>query len=262
MMASLHVYDFRQAVDVPEEAGWQRPFTPTLTRAVTQLRLHICAECAEQTAYGRQLAQLLSAALVPEPEGAYDLAIIGDSCHSLRERLFGSKAARRASALSGVSALLLRQPRWPLRHILVILRGQPDDETAVTWALRLAEAAGADLTLLPVIPSQPGYYTRSSQVQPPLEVLLMADSLTGRCLRRQLGRLGETAVTGHIASHAGPPAEQIEREILLIDPDLIVVAAEETNRFIRMWLGEIVWPLLRTANRPVLVARPEAAFSP
>jgi nucleotide-binding universal stress UspA family protein len=255
MMASLHVYDFRQSVDVPEEAGWQRPFTPTLTRAVTQLRLHICAECAEQTAYGRQLAQLLSAALVPEPEGAYDLAIIGDSCQSLRERLFGSKAARRASASLAVSALLLRQPRWPLRHILVILRGQPDDETAVTWALRLAEAAGSSLSLLPVIPSQPGYYSQGNQVQPSLDLLLLSDSLTGRCLRRQLGRLRETAVSNQIVTHTGPPAEQIERELHASDPDLIIVAGESGSGFLRLWLGELVWPLLRNADRPVLVAR-------
>lgn len=259
-MASLRAYEFHQAVALPEEAGWQRPFTPMAARAHSnaQLRLQLAPDGEDPTGYGRKLAELLQAVSIGAADSDRDLLILGESALSWRDRLFGSAAVRQAGGFLDCSVLLAREPRWPLRRLLVILRGQPEDETAVTWALRLAKAAGASLSLLPVIPDQPGYYSQGDQVQPPLALLLMANSLTGRCLRRQLGRVRETAVTAEIVSHNGPPAEQIAREIRTNDPDLILIGAESCGRFLRLWLGEIVTPLLRRADRPVLIARSES----
>lgn len=263
MMASLHVYDFRQAVDVPEEAGWQPPFTPMAARAHSnaQLRLQLAPDGDDPTGYGHKLAELLQAVSVDGADSERDLLILGESDLSWRDRLFGSAAVRQAGGFLGNSVLLARQPRWPLRHLLVILRGQPEDETAVTWAIRLAKAAGATIALLPIIPAQPGYYNRSSQVQAPLDVLLSADSLTGRCLQRQLLRLAQEGVSGYVQTQAGPPAQQIEQAMQIDQPDLILIAEEIGDRFLRVWLGELVRPLLRATDRPVLVAHPEPGVS-
>jgi nucleotide-binding universal stress UspA family protein len=263
MMANLRVYKFRQAVALPEEAGWQRPFTSMARRAQAkaQLRLPLAPDGEDPTGYGRKLAELLRAISVDAADSERDLLLLSESDLSWRDRWFGSAAVRQAGGLLSSSVLLARQPRWPLRHLLVILRGQPEDETAVTWALRLAKAAGAGITLLPIIPAQPGYYNHSSQVQAPLNVLLTTNSLTGRCLQRQLLRLAQEGVSGTVQTQPGPPVQQIEQAVQIDQPDLILIAEESGDRFLRLWLGELVRPLLRAADRPVLVAHPEPGIS-
>jgi nucleotide-binding universal stress UspA family protein len=238
-----------------------------------QLRLLVaaCGDEDEKTlAYGRELSARLNATTTEQAEADFaallatggadcDLVLLGEPRRSWLSRwLFGDPAWAAAEKLS-CSVLAARRPRWPVREILTILRGEPNDEAAVNWALRLAAVCEAHLTLLPIVPSQPGFYNQGRGVQAPLRVLLTADSPVGHNLRRQLLRLNQSELPGRMESYEGPPEEQIEKALQAHNPDLIVVAAEPHGRFMRFWLGEIVRPLLRRTDRPVLTAK--AAYS-
>jgi hypothetical protein len=251
-----------------------QPPAGNASRGTKDLRLRIipCAQENSQAvlSYGRELARLLGAAAVsqsvsdferlePEVVAGCDLIILGEPHQSLTQRLWPGPAAGRAAEHWPGSLLLARHPRWPLRQILTILRGEPGDDAALEWTLRLAEAAGAGVTLLAVIPSLPGFYNEGSQVQAQLGVLLLANSMTGCCLRRQLRRLHQAGVAAQLGTQPGAPDRQIETEIRCSAPDLVVIAAESAGQFWRLWLGELVRPLLRRIDRPLLVARPPAS---
>jgi nucleotide-binding universal stress UspA family protein len=238
------------------------------------LRLRIIP-CAEETSqavltYGRELARLLGTeaesrtvsdfdSLGPDAITGCDLVILGEPRQSLRQRLWPGLAAGRAVERWTGSLLLARQPRWPLRHILTIVRGEAADDPALTWTLRLATAARAGVTLLAVIPPLPGLYNTGSQVQAPLDVLLTVNSMTGSCLRRHLRLLDHAGLEAQLESQPGAPAEQIESQVRHSAPDLLVIAAESYSQFWRLWLGELVRPLVRWIDRPLLVARSASA---
>lgn len=253
--------------------GVSRPAAGHDSRVTNDLRLRIIP-CAEETnqvvlSYGLELARLLRAeveartvsdfaGLGPDAVAGCDLLILGEPRQSLAQRLWPALAVGRAVERWPGSLLLARRPRWPLRQILTILRGESGDDAAVAWTLRLAAAAGAGVTLLAVIPPLPGLYSEGSQVQAQLDVLLLANSTTGCCLRRQVRRLQQAGVMAQLGSRPGAPGRQIETEVRRSAPDLVVIAAESTGQFWRLWLGELVRPLLRWLDRPLLVARPPA----
>jgi hypothetical protein len=243
------------------------------SRGTKELRLRIIP-CAEETSqavltYGRELARLLGAEgeyrtvsdfdrLGSDAVAGCDLVILGEPRQSLRQRIWPGLAAGRAVERWTGSLLLARQPRWPLRRILTILRGETGDDAAIEWTLRLAAAAGAGVRLLAVIPPLPGLYNIGGEVQAPLDLLLLVNSTTGCCLRRQVRRLCQAGVAAELGAQPGAPDEQIETEVRRSAPDLVVIAAESTGHLWRLWMGELVRPLLRRLDRPLLVARPAA----
>jgi len=57
------------------------------------------------------------------------------------------------------------------------------------------------------------------------------------------------------ARRQGDPVAQIRNEVRAHVYDMSVIAAEPTSGWERWLMGEVVSPLLRWADRPVLVAR-------
>lgn len=69
---------------------------------------------------------------------------------------------------------------------------------------------------------------------------------------RWLDRLN---VEGSVSRRQGEPFAQVRNEVRSGAYDLIVIAAEPHGGWGRWFLGEVVAPLLRWADRPVLIAR-------
>jgi nucleotide-binding universal stress UspA family protein len=266
--APAEVRSLRQSVLVSSEVAG-----PPV--GIGELRLAIVACDAQQSravlSYGRQIARLLGVepalqkaadfeAVSRDYLAGCDLAILGEPRQSLWQRFWPGLAASRAAVQWSCSLLLARRPRWPLHRILTLVRGDDGDEAALDWTSRLAAASGAGVTLLPIIPSLPGLYNQGNQVQAPPHLLLLAHSMTGRCLRRQLRRLHQAGIDVRLASQPGVPADQIEAELCCSAPDLVVIAAETCGQLLRLWLGELVGPLLRTIDRPLLIARQGAGI--
>jgi nucleotide-binding universal stress UspA family protein len=153
------------------------------------------------------------------------------------------------------AVLVVRQPRWPLQQILLVVRGQKGDETAFAWAEQLARASRAIVAILPVIPAWPAMYQKGNQVQASLDILLQLNTPSGHQLHQYQQRLEQAAVPHYFCQQPGTPDQQIQMEVTEVDHDLIVIGAEPDGRLRHWYLGEVVAPLLRWADRPLLIAR-------
>jgi nucleotide-binding universal stress UspA family protein len=174
---------------------------------------------------------------------------------NLLGRLLNRAVYRKILDAVPASLWLIRQPRWPINSILLIIRAEEGEEAAEEWALRLALVCDAPVTVLVISPAAPIMYREGGQVQTPLELLLTIDSPIGVQIRRVLRRLRDAGVEGRLQQHKGTPDEQIEREIAVGDHDLVIIAAEKRSKLWRWWLGELVEPLLRWLDRPILIVR-------
>jgi nucleotide-binding universal stress UspA family protein len=170
-------------------------------------------------------------------------------------RLLNRSVYRKILNTMPASLWLIRQPRWPINSILLIIRAQEGEEAAEEWALRLALACGAAVTILVISPADPIMYREGGPVQTPLEILLTADSPVGVQIRRVLRRLCAASIECNLQQRTGTPDEQIERELAAGDHDLVIIAAEKRSKLWRWWLGELVEPLLRWLDRPILIVR-------
>jgi nucleotide-binding universal stress UspA family protein len=170
-------------------------------------------------------------------------------------RLLNRSVYRKILDAVPASLWLIRQPRWPIDSILLIIRAQEGEEVAEEWALRLALVCDAAVTVLVISPADPIMYREGGSVQAPLEILLTADSPIGVQIRRILRRLRDAGIKGDLQQRKGTPDEQIERELAAGDHDLVIISAEKKSKLWRWWLGELVEPLLRWLDRPILIVR-------
>ncbi len=170
--------------------------------------------------------------------------------------LLGSPECRAATHLKA-SMLFARQPRWPLKRVLLVTRGQDRDTPAVDWVVRLTRPSGAAITVLALQP-----YMSAIQCQALYGQGLTTWLTTYTPLGQQLRRIVDHVVHGEIDSRLrlrfrqGAPDWQVRCEAEEGNYDLIIVAADSASRWERRLPGEVVSPLLRWANRPVLIAKP------
>jgi nucleotide-binding universal stress UspA family protein len=148
--------------------------------------------------------------------------------------------------------LLVREPRWPIQKILFIVRGDQRDPAAMEWTVRLARQSAATVTLLVIYPDAPGFYTHYTGIQLDLPVLLQMQEGIGALLRRFIYLLEHSGILYELHLRKAPPNEQIRREVDEGDYDLVIIPGECRGRLWRLRFGEIVGPLLRWIDRPVL----------
>lgn len=195
--------------------------------------------------------------------GAHALAHGGPSLillNSPRPAWWQRLSAPRALDKLFGSVLFVRRPRWPLRHILFIVReGEAGnaalpDEAALSWVEKLTAPAWTKVTLLSVR-SLPFLWPREGLLPPALDVLLDPEQSGQTALHACMDRLRQLGIQGNVCWRPGAPLEQIRREVRAGQPDLIVVGAEPFSRWQRWRSGGVVGSLLGWADRPVLVAR-------
>lgn len=193
--------------------------------------------------------------LVQEAKRGYDLVIFGEPDQSPVERLLCGPAELKSSELMPCSVLTTRWPRWPLRRTLLILRGHETDDSAVEWIMRLAQPSNAAVTVLAVLPDVPAMCSHRAYRESNMAIWLASDTTLGRQLRQIAQRLRNWGTEGTLRFRQGAPEQQIQHEVGEGDYDLIVMAADHTSWWSRRLLGELVTPLLRGTDRPVLIAK-------
>jgi nucleotide-binding universal stress UspA family protein len=149
--------------------------------------------------------------------------------------------------------LFVPKPRWPVEEILYILRGSKHDLKAIRWMAQLAVRCQANVTILAICPDIPALYNVNPDVQLDLRTLLQLDNDCGRMLRAALDRLEQSQVSGELSLQKGTPDEQIRSQVEQRDYDLVLITRESQQKITRLWLGEIVRPMLRWIERPVIV---------
>jgi len=181
-----------------------------------------------------------------------ELLVFAAPDQSMIKRLFLGPAEARAVMQFPISILIARRPRWPLRRILLVTRGHDMDGVAVRWVAGLGRASQAAVTVL--------------VIQPPLSAVdsqalcradwLASDTPLGRHLRQLTKGLENWQAEGRLHFRPGLPGYQVKAEVTEGDPDLIIIATDPENWWLRRLVGEVVSPLLHWIDRPVLVAKP------
>ena len=192
-----------------------------------------------------------------------DLVIFGKGSHPLIRRLLSRSIAEGAlsSQQSDVpfAVLAAQEPRWPLERILLVLCGESADNVAVDWALRLACPSTAAVTVLAVVPPVPAMYHGLSRMEQTLRSLLTTDTALGCQMHQVARRLVESKVDGTLRLRQGAPDQQICREMVEGDHDLVVLATKPCRWWLRQLKGDPICSLLSWVNRPVLFVEPTTA---
>lgn len=172
------------------------------------------------------------------------------------KRWLGLTPAVRVADQTRASVMVVRQPRWPLRRILLILRAHETDEIAIRWLARLARPAEADVFLLPIIPPVPALY-RHGSIPLQAEVLLAPNTFSGMQIRRLELLCASWNIQGTLLMHDSHPQQRMKWATAASDCDLIIISDEPYHWIHRWFLGELVRPLLRAnSDRSLLLARP------
>lgn len=154
------------------------------------------------------------------------------------------------------SLLVVRQPSWPLKHILLILRNDARDETAVDWTVTLARLSGAYVTILPLTLKLPALDNWDSPVRCSIDTILTSETTFGKKLRFVAQRLANSEISAVLRLRQEPPTWQIRFELLENEYDLIVINSEPQDDLWHWILDELVNPLLSWTDRSVLVTKP------
>jgi nucleotide-binding universal stress UspA family protein len=187
----------------------------------------------------------------------HDLVIFAEPGQSLIKRLLLGPPGCQAAERIPTSVLLARQPRWPIKKILLVTRGQEGiDDRAVDWLIRLVQATSARVTVLGIVLPMPAIYQRAMTHLPNGPAgWLSTDTPLGRQLSQISHRLENWHIDGVLRFREGSPDRQIRREVAYDDYDLVVVAPDPHDWWQRRLLGELVDPLLHWIDRPVLIAK-------
>jgi nucleotide-binding universal stress UspA family protein len=187
----------------------------------------------------------------------FDLVIWGEPRQSTAKRWLGRPIHQRAIAKIDASLLLVRRPRWPLRRILLVVRGEEADQVAAQWVVHLARPAGAAVTVLAIVPPVPAMYEGFQQMQHRLDALLTTGTALGRQMRRVARSLVDWELEGTLRLRQGTPDVQICREIAEGNYDLVAVAPWPQHQVAHKVLGDRITSLLCWADQPVLIAKPK-----
>ena len=175
------------------------------------------------------------------------LIILPCADHTLRNRLLQRNEGGGPAVLIGCRA------HWPLRRLLVIVRGDQVDDLALAWAARLARPSSADVTALIVAPTaSPG---RSLASDDGLPTLLAATSMTGRRMKHATERLAALQLDGIVHLRQGAPEAAIREELAANAYDLAITGLAVRGWEARWRLRPFLDRLLQDLACPLLIVR-------
>jgi nucleotide-binding universal stress UspA family protein len=184
-----------------------------------------------------------------------DLVVCGHACEPLARRVLCGPTDSRLAECVPSSLLVVASPRWPLRRILLVILDPTSNESSLAWVRTLAQPTGAAVTALAVVPPIPELYGNLRGMKHDLAQLLATGTPLGREMRRVAQLLVDWRMDGLLRLRQGPISREIRLEAEEGDYDLIVLCAETQDRLMHLVLGGLVNPLLRWADRPVLIAK-------
>ena len=152
------------------------------------------------------------------------------------------------------SVIIPQRPKLTLSDVLLVIPdGNTEVESAIHWAVQFARSNQSTVTVLPLLPPVPAWY--GSFIKHSLQALLEENDPLGKKMRSIAQRLSEGKIYGSFKLREGEPLDQLRDELLTSDPDLIIIPSAP-HSCLRDWaFGDLISPLLRWCNRPVLISK-------
>jgi hypothetical protein len=171
---------------------------------------------------------------------------------------------------SGPATIYACRPRWPLRRLLLIVRGDPVDDAALAWAARLvkpaASASGASATALMVAPHTPGVHgslrvmhapagagSVHSPVYDDISSLLSANSAIGHNMQHVVQRLAALQLDAVLHLRQGAPEAMIREELAAAPYDLVIAGVAVRSAEAQWRLRPLLHKLLPDLRCPLLL---------
>ncbi|MBV9490622.1 MAG: universal stress protein [Verrucomicrobia bacterium] len=194
-------------------------------------------------------------------ETNYDLVVIGARRRATeRGAILAAKAYRIIEAIEPPVLVAVGDDR-ELKRLLVCTQGGACIETAVQFTGQLARSLSATVTLLTVLPNLGGIHVGLLRREADAEALLRSNSALARDLRAEKRNLEASGVQVGVRLRYGLVTEEILKELVEGNHDLVVVGAcPDPNAWRRYLIGNVTREVVHRADRPVLVVRSERAF--
>ena len=183
-----------------------------------------------------------------------DLVIFQGRTPQLLDQVLSNFASLNMAGQAPISILVAYNPRWPLSTILLaLLDDDTADNPAINWTIQFARASQAAVSVLPLLPPSSSYQGTVDRHN--VQTLLQAKDSLGKKMRHIAQRFSEDKIKGSFKLREGEPQDQLRREILASNPDLVIIAAEQLNSSWQWLNEEHLALLLASINHPVLISR-------
>lgn len=169
----------------------------------------------------------------------------------LIEEYLSDKSAKQLQT----SILVVRQPRWPIENILLVLGDDSQDETAVNWTIRFASSTMSEVTILPVTLPMPIIYDQDLSMRCSIDAALTFDTKLGRKLRLSAQRLVSSGIYGVLHFRQEPPIWQIRFELFEKEYDLVIIDCGIPEMLWHSIMDEVVDPMFSWTDKPVLITQ-------
>lgn len=190
-------------------------------------------------------------------EGKYDLIIVAPAGRrGLARLLYGSRVANVVRSVA-TSVLIARQTPEVLRRILVGVTGSEHSAVDVRVAARLAQAFGAEVTVLHVVSQVPLIFTGLAEMRHDLERFLEMDAPVAQQLKRARETLDAYGIPNRIELREGLVRDEIIDEVVAGKHDLLVVGAHVGEGIAGLLLDDIADHLVRQCPISTFVVRTE-----
>lgn len=189
-------------------------------------------------------------------EKHYDLIVVGLLERGRIHRWLRGPSTRRVLRDVAAPVLVVPAGRRALRHVLLCSGDLWYPAETVRLVGQIARAAGAEVTLLYVIPQPLLRYPILREVEDAWGALLQTDTPQGRNLRAGRDALRGLGIETGVRLRHGPVVEQIMSEIREGEYDLVALGSTYAARGLRRYfVSSITDFVVEHAGRPVLVVR-------
>lgn len=189
-------------------------------------------------------------------EAAYDMVIIGAVRKAMRGDYWLSAKAYKLVKGIEIPVLVVIGQRPELKKIAIATGGASYISQAVRFAGRLAQFAGAEVTLVHVMLQPPALYARMLSSLEDVDALLNSHSMLGQNILHQKQLLQEMRVPTQVHLRHGPVVRTLLEELQQGHFDLLTVGFAPQPGPVRSYImGDVTRELINRVECPLLVVR-------
>lgn len=175
-------------------------------------------------------------------ENEYDLIVLGAHVVAGFLDTFLGTVTGKVADKATTSVLVARESKPELKRILVSVGGQKLNRKLIETGANLAEATGASLTALHVTAPVPAMYTGLEGMEETLEEMLQTDTPIAQHLRWIAKYLADKGIESEIEIRHGAIADELVREAIEGDYDLVVLGASALEGPLQSLMTEKISP--------------------